>query len=190
MRTSRLLFLLVIPLVCLLTIGIYFLPPVHSRLAWRLDELVLRIKYTFNPPGEAVFVPQQAGTQGVDTALSPTPSSTALPPSPTPAQTDIPPTPGVDSPTPMPTVVPTVTSTPLPESVQLKGVIYEDQHGRLNYCAPANLSWSFVSGLAGERTDDGRPVLKPDQRDKNVMPAEMAWYVEARPTSRWSAAWR
>ncbi len=173
MRTSRLLFLLVIPLACLLTIGLYFLPPVHSRLAWRLDELVLRIKYTLNPPGEALFIPQQAGTQGGATALAPTPSPTSLPPSPTPAvpQTD-------DPPTPFPTVIPTITPTPLPERVQLKGVIYEDQHGRLNYCAPANLSMALSYWDWQGNRDVVGPVLKPDQRDKNVMPAEMTWYVE------------
>jgi hypothetical protein len=180
MRASRLLFLLVIPLVCLLSIGIYYLPPVHSRLAWRLDELVLRIKYTLNPPGEAVFIPQQAGTQVVETALPPIPSPTALRPTPTSAaqQTDDPSTPGVDSPTPMPTVVPTITPTPLPERVELQGVRYEDQHGRLNYCAPANLSMALSYWDWQGNRDVVGPVLKPDQRDKNVMPAEMAWYVE------------
>ena len=173
MRTSRLLFLLAIPLACLLTIGIYFLPPVHSRLAWRLDELLLRIRYTLNPPGEAVFIPQQAGTQLVEIVLPATPSPTTLPPSPTPAaqQTDAPPT-------PFPTVVPTVTPTPLPERVQLQGVIYEDQHGRLNYCAPANLSMALSYWDWQGNRDVVGPVLKPDMRDKNVMPAEMAWYVE------------
>ena len=47
-----------IPLALVLAIGIYYLPPVHSRLAtgaWML--LRTRIIYFFNPPGEAVFQP-------------------------------------------------------------------------------------------------------------------------------------
>lgn len=173
MRISRLFVLLVIPLVCLLTTGLYFLPPVHSRLAWRLDELLLRIRYTLNPPAEVVFVPQQAGTALAPTVQLPTPTATTIPVTPTaaPQQVDSPPT-------AMPTVVPTITPTPLPERVELKGVRYEDQHGRLNYCAPANLSMALSYwDWQGDRDVVG-PVLKPDQRDKNVMPAEMTWYVE------------
>lgn len=173
MRASKLTVLLVLPFACLLAIGAFYLPPVHARLAWRLDELVLRIKYTFNPPGQVVFIPQQAGTQIAETASPPVPSPTSLPPSPTLAALHT-----ASSPTPMPTVVPTITPTPLPGRVELKGVRYEDQHGRLNYCAPANLAMALSYwGWRGDRDVVG-PVLKPDQRDKNVMPAEMAWYVE------------
>ena len=34
-----------IPLVCLLCVLAYFLPPVNDRLAWRVDEVRTRIKY-------------------------------------------------------------------------------------------------------------------------------------------------
>jgi hypothetical protein len=48
-----------IPLALVLMVGVYYLPPVQSRLAWRVDELYSRIKYFFNPPDQAVFQPEQ-----------------------------------------------------------------------------------------------------------------------------------
>ena len=46
-----------IPIALLLGIGIYFLPPVHDRLATRVDLVRTRIVYFFKPPSNAVFVP-------------------------------------------------------------------------------------------------------------------------------------
>src|SRR5512147_2110238 len=51
---------ILIPLVCLCAVVTYFLPPVHDRLAWRVDEAMLRVGYALNPPARQVFVPQQA----------------------------------------------------------------------------------------------------------------------------------
>jgi hypothetical protein len=175
MRKIRLLIGTFIPLLCLCSVLVYFVPPVHDRLAWRVDELVLRVKYSLHPPGREVFVPQQGGTPTVESAVSLefTPTATPSPteePSPTAASTRV-------APTPFPTVVPTTTPTPLPEQVDLKGVVYEDQHGRLNYCAPANLAMALSFwGWKGDRDVVG-PALKPDARDKNVMPYEMVSYV-------------
>jgi hypothetical protein len=57
-------------------------------------------------------------------------------------------------------------------------VVYEDQHGRYNYCAPANLAMALSFwGWKGDRDVVG-PVLKPDPKDKNVMPYEMVDYVQ------------
>jgi hypothetical protein len=82
-----------------------------------------------------------------------------------------------------------VTPTPLPESVILDSVVYVDQHGRWNYCGPANLTMALnFWGWPGDR-DDVAAVVKPGvadpnldfiQRgkwDKNVMPYEMANFV-------------
>src|SRR3990172_730437 len=49
----------ILPVALLLVAGIYFLPPVHSRLAWRLDNLRSRVIYFFKPPNQAVFQPAQ-----------------------------------------------------------------------------------------------------------------------------------
>jgi hypothetical protein len=159
---------MVASLVLLCLAGAVLLPPVRERLAWHVNEITLKVKYALNPPEKEVFVPQQAGTLApTDTRL---PTST---PSPTPVDTPI----SVPTDTPFPTLPPTVPVTPIPESVSLQGVRYEDQHGRLNYCAPANLSMALSYwGWNGNRDVVG-PVLKPDDKDKNVMPYEMVDYV-------------
>ncbi|PWH17666.1 MAG: hypothetical protein DDG59_07765 [Anaerolineae bacterium] len=52
-----------------------------------------------------------------------------------------------------------------------------DQHGLWNYCAPANLAMALSYwGWSGDRLDTGK-WLKPYSKDKNVMPYEMAAYV-------------
>ena len=58
---KRLTFLAVaIPLCLLLAAFVYQLPPVHDRLAWRLEALRAEIRYALNPPEKVVFVPQNA----------------------------------------------------------------------------------------------------------------------------------
>ena len=107
-----------LPLFVLLVIGIYYLPPVHSRLSWRLEDLRTRVVYFFNPPDEAVFQPESqidiesaVATTRVLYEQTLTPEATTTP--------ELGPTP-----------IPTVTPTPLPESTVLDGVVYVDQHGR------------------------------------------------------------
>ena len=150
--------------VLVLAVGVYYLPPVHSRLAWRIDDLRTRIKYYFNPPEQAIFLPtQQSQVDAIVTATlhaleTPTPTATPLPP---------------DIPTPTPTVTPT----PLPKYVILPGVKYEDQHNRWNYCGPANFSMALTFwGWKGNRDVIGQAV-KPNDKDKNVMPYEFRDYV-------------
>lgn len=161
--------------VLLLTVAAYNLPPVHERLSWRVDEVVMKIRTILNPPEQVVFVPQEPASgpgEAGATPVLPTPSATFTPePSPTPTQ------PGPTS-TPAPTLSPTPEPTPLPSRVILKGVRYEDQHNRWNYCAPANLAMALSFwGWKGDRDDTG-PVLKPNNKDKNVMPYEIVTYVQ------------
>ncbi len=176
---KHLIFLAIAIPACLLTTAIaYQLPPIHNRLAWRLDALRSEIKYRLNPPEKAVFIPQQqsAITPDPDTD-TPTPTSIA-------SATPI----GVTA-SPAPSATPTATPPPLPETVSLDGVVYVDQHGRWNYCGPANLTMALKFwGWPGNR-DDVAKVVKPGvsdpnldfiQRgkfDKNVMPYEMANFV-------------
>jgi len=168
MRKSLLLVIIAIPLLCLISVAIYNLPPVESRLAPRLDLLRTRIVYALNPPEEAVFVPQEQATEIITS--SPTPSPTT---SPTATSTPQGPT---DTPAPSPT--PTITPTPIPETVILDGIKYEDQHNRWNYCGPANLSMALTFwGWDGNRDVVGEYV-KPSDKDKNVMPYEMEDFVE------------
>lgn len=78
---------------------------------------------------------------------------------------------------PGPTFIPTATFTPLPQMVELEGVKYEHQHGRLNYCGPANFSMALTFwGWNGNRDVIGKAV-KPSDKDKNVMPYELQDYI-------------
>lgn len=143
---------------------VYNLPFVQDRVGWRVSELRARIKYALSPPEEAVFTPDptlQAMVQTTLSALTPTATLTSTP-----------------GPTQTPTVTPTPTiePTPIPASVQLKGVRHEYQ--KWNNCGPANLSMALSYwGWQGDQRDTAA-YLKPNARDKNVMPYEMAGYVE------------
>jgi hypothetical protein len=173
----------VLPVALFVFVGIYFLPPVHSRLSWRLDTLRSRIIYFFKPPDEAVFRPEQQAdfesilaTTRAEYAQTFTPEALATPF-------------GTTTPDAGPTPLPTITPTPLPATVSLPGVVYVDQHGRWNYCGPANLTMALnFWGWQGDR-DDVAKVVKPGSdnlkknfidrgyEDKNVMPYEMVDFV-------------
>ena len=59
----------------------------------------------------------------------------------------------------------------------LEGIKYEHQHGRLNYCGPANFSMALTYwGWDGNRDVIGKAV-KPTDKDKNVMPYELQDYI-------------
>jgi len=163
----------------LLALLFYQVPAVHDRLAWRVDNAITRIKYTLNPPDQAVFIPGEAGPDRTPTLIPPAsptpdqptpeaaPESTERPTSPTPAET----------------------GTPLPEFVKLDGVTYVHQHERWNYCGPANLTMALnYWGWPGDRDDVARAVKpgvnNPDlsfiqrgRTDKNVMPYEMIDFI-------------
>jgi hypothetical protein len=174
-------FLIAVPIACLLILVagrlLYDFPPIHERLAWRVDNWRAQIKYTLNPPEEAVFLPQdqvekavQATMQAYQPTATPTQTPTDLPslPGPTPTATA--------SPTPAPT------NTPVPGQVRITGVKYEDQHNRWNYCGPANLSMALTFwGWEGNRDVVGAYV-KPEDKDKNVMPYEMEDFVDTQTT--------
>ncbi len=172
-------YLLSIPVLIVLAVLVYNIPFVHSRLAWRIDNLRIRIQYVLNPPEQVVFLPQEqallenqvnAIVNATLTALAPT--STATPIIPTSTQTG-------PTATPLPSASPTPTPPPLPASVRLPGVKYEDQHNRYNYCGPANLSMALTFwGWDGNRDIVGEYV-KTNKDDKNVMPYELQDFVQS-----------
>lgn len=150
----------------LVSIGLYYVPPIHEKLAWRVEDLQTSLYYFFNPPEEVVFVP----TQQDQVSLTPRPSST-----PTIQQTIA--------------FTPTITATPLPERIVLEGVTFVDQMNRWNYCGPANLAMALnFLGWGGTRDDIGGTIkpgvddpsldfIQRSQTDVNVMPYEMVDYV-------------
>ena len=168
-------------LALVLGIGIYFLPPVHSRLAWRLDALRTQIIYYFNPPDEVVFHPSGQTALNVQTAVATTRAEflLTLTPQMTPTLTS----------TPGPTLIPTSTFAPLPNAVSLDGVKYIDQRMGWNYCGPANLTMALSFwGWKGDPHVIAK-VVKPGSGDlsknfvdrgrvdKNVMPYELVDFV-------------
>jgi tetratricopeptide (TPR) repeat protein len=171
-RNKILMVFLIIVAASAFLLAIYFLPPVHSRLSWRISMLRAEIYYFFNPPEEMVFVPGQKGEMSIialtSTATDVPPTAT-LEPSPTP--TDF------VSPTPTETQTPTPTPTPIPAAFQVEGVVYEKQH--FNNCGPANLSMALSYwGWEGDQTVTA-DWLKPNPKDRNVMPYEMVEYVRS-----------
>ena len=142
---------------------IYRLPAVQERVGWRVAELMARIKYSLSPPEEVIFVPEED-------AVSPT--KTATQSTPLPAN----PTPGTLSNLPLPT--PTQTLTPIPKSISLTGIRHEYQ--TWNNCGPATLAMA----LSYWKWDGNQRIIadftKPNPRDKNVAPYELADYVEAK----------
>ncbi len=166
----RLMLVLVIPVFIGLTAIIYQIPLVHEQLAWRIDSLRARIKYTFNPPQKGVFVPGENQGQGENpspTALTTTTSRPTATPQTSP------------TPQPEPTVTaalsPTASPTPLPTLIALTGIEHEYQ--KFNNCGPANLAMSLSYwGWEGDQNITAA-YLKPNQRDKNVMPHKMVAYV-------------
>jgi len=162
-------YLWVTPFALLLMIGAYYVPPIHDRLAWRIDDARTRIKYFFNPPDQAAFAPQSQ--INFDSILATTRAEYLM--------TLTPGVAGTPASTAGPSPTPAVTTTPMPASVALSGVQYEDQHNRWNYCGPANFSMALTFwGWKGNRDIVGKAV-KPSDKDKNVMPYEFQDFIAA-----------
>lgn len=151
----------------LLAVLVYQIPFVRSRLSWRIDGLVTRVRYTFNPPGEAIFNPRGLSDPVIQTTHHPTATSSD----------------------PDSAATPYPTFEPLPSSAFLENVQFVTQQGRWNYCGPSTLAMSLnYWGWSGDR-DDVAETVKPGENnpnmdfiergraDKNVMPYEMENFV-------------
>lgn len=163
-----------IVLLCLLAGLLYQLPPIHDRLAWRVDNLQVQIRRFFNPPEEVVFVPQEM----VDTIVHAT--QTALAASPT--------APVLATETPSPVPLPSLTPTAIPDQIALSGIRHEYQ--QFNNCAPANLSMVLSYwGWTGSQYET-REYLRPSYaiEDKNVNAFEIVDYVQK--NTEYDALWR
>jgi hypothetical protein len=170
----------------LLAVGLYFVPPVHEKLAWRLKNVRNSLIYFFNPPQKVIFQPSQQALPALTSTTGPTATITLTP---------------TPLPTEMATATPTITSTPVPSSVILSNVPFVDQMGRYNYCGPSNLTmaleywgWKGDPGSVYAPRDQVGTVIKPgvgdlnlnfidrSQSDVNVMPIEMVDFVNEQTT--------
>lgn len=158
--------------------GIYRIPAVYNRVNAKWVEVSTQVTYFFNPPDEAIFVPQEQFQ--VALVVQATLSAMTKEASPLSTATE-PPEQGVS--------IPTITPTPLPQKVILEDIEYVDQHFRWNYCGPANLTMALKYwGWDGNR-DQIAEVIKPGEADPdldfiqqgrsdvNVMPYELTKFV-------------
>ncbi|PKN90561.1 MAG: hypothetical protein CVU45_02205 [Chloroflexi bacterium HGW-Chloroflexi-7] len=153
-------------ILALLVIGgiVLALPPVWSRVSYYTNKIYTEIYYKINPPQAVIFNPSESTPDEMATAVKATMNALVTP------------TTAVNSPTPEPTLAPTPTRMPQPPSIYLAGTRTEAQ--MWNNCGPATLSMalSFWQWTGGNQ-EDTAAVLKPNNRDKNVMPYEMLDYV-------------
>jgi tetratricopeptide (TPR) repeat protein len=164
-------------LLCLASVVLYNLPPIHERLSPRLASLRVQVRRMINPPEQVVFIPQEQLDVIVQSTLNamtspPTATSTTAP-NHTPTPTEL-----SDTSTPAPSPTATPSPTPLPAQVLLTGIEHEYQS--FNNCGPANLSMtlSFWDWIGDQR--DTAAYLRGGEYDKNVMPGEMVAYVNER----------
>ncbi len=147
-----------------IVIVLFSVPSLREKVLWKVDQWKIQVDYALNPPEAVVFVPDAEQIESTPIPLT-TPTQTIQPTA----------THTVDA--LLSTATPTLEPTPLPSVVKLDGITYQDQHGLWNYCAPANLAMQLSFwGWEGDRLDTGQ-VLKPFEKDKNVMLYEMADFV-------------
>lgn len=150
---------------------ILFLPPVWSRVTYHVQEIYTTIKYKLFPPEKVIFVPGESTPNQVATAVQATFSALVTP------TAQLTPTPIQFTPTP------TVTPIPLPSSILLTGIRQEPEEW--NNCGPATLAmylsywkWQFPGDQSNKSPQDNiAPIVKPNSRDKNVMPYELENYI-------------
>jgi tetratricopeptide (TPR) repeat protein len=162
--------------VCLLGVLVYNLPPVHERLAWRVDSLRVQVRRFFNPPEQVVFTPQEQVEAMVEATL--TAATSISTPTILPSATE----------TQLASSTPSLTPTPIPAGALLSGIRHEYQ--QFNNCAPASLSMVLSYwGWTGSQYDT-RAYLRPsfETDDKNVNPFEIVDYVEK--STGYDALWR
>ena len=150
--------------VIILGICLLFIPSIWSRVAYHASDLYGKVKYALFPPENALFVPGKSTADPlVETAAHATLAAMATStPQPTATIQQITPT-------------PTNTPIPLPAKAYISGGKQEMEEW--NNCGPATLSmylsyWGWVG-----TQDDIAPIVKPNSRDKNVMPYELEDYL-------------
>jgi len=180
MQKNRKRTLLIIGAVVALLAVLISLPPVWSRVVYHSRAAYTSIKYWLKPPSEAVFIPSTEKTPVDPQDSDPNTASASNGQS----MTDPAATP--DAATIEATTAPVVTPTPFPESVLLKGFTCEAQ--LWNNCGPATLSMYLSYYNWGKSQVAAASVLKPNERDMNVMPYEIVDYVNENTGVR--ALWR
>lgn len=150
-------FVFALPVLALL---LYQLPPVKTRLDWRVDVALTYLRNVVDPAGEMPTpLPQPALAITFNPTASPTAGEAAE----------------TSTPTTGPAPTRTPSPTPLPRSVNLGAPEWEKQTP--NNCGPATLSLYLKTfGWEGDQEDISL-LLKPQTDDRNVNVEELVYYV-------------
>lgn len=190
MNKQKKIWVLIIVILLAVTIS---LPPVWSRIDYHSRVVYRNVKYWLNPPSEVVFVPSSNEDGVVSTSAlaiidsdTPTPESpTELPTTPDRSTSEVILTP-TPNPSPTPTNTPQPTPTPLPTYALLTGIMCERQF--MNNCGPATLSMYLSYYDWGKNQLTTGAAIRPNAKDVNVMPYELADFVNEHTEKR--ALWR
>ncbi|NPA06462.1 MAG: tetratricopeptide repeat protein [Chloroflexi bacterium] len=152
-----------------LSMALYAWPPVHTRLAWRVEVARTWLRMALHPVDNNPLAARPTLTFATPT---PTPTMTA---SPTPKPHTPTATPQA-TPTPTASPTPTPTPTPLPPSAQVPPMPRWFQQ-TVNNCGPATLAFYLQWwGWKGTQDDIAR-VIRPNLKDRNVNVEELVLYV-------------
>ncbi len=151
-------------LLVILAVLAYQLPPIHRRLAWRMDLAMTYLRGIVYPVGP------------VPTPLKPIDQPTVDPTGELPDLSAVTATPTSLPPTPLsPTLSPLPSPTPVPAAVTLPAPAYEQQ--TMNNCGPASLAMVLrFYGWDGKQADIAS-LIKPLDDDRNVNVEELVYYV-------------
>ncbi len=166
MRKPNLIRIVWFPAVLMVLMGLlYWFPPIHSRLSWRVDFALAYLRGVVNPVAQ---VPTPLPPPAISVTSLPEPTATQ-PASPTP-----PPPTG----TPQATPTATLSPTPIPGAVSMPAPAWEKQD--INNCGPATLAMYLrYYGWEGDQFDIAE-MLKPQREDRNVNVEELVYYTRTR----------
>jgi len=152
----------ILPAVVLAAWLLYQFPPLHQRLAWRVEAAVTYLRGAIAPAGPLPTPLPTLTPSGVQPSAAVTAAMTA-----TPTAT---PTAALQA-----TALPSATPTPLPAAVSLPSPAWEKQD--MNNCGPASLAMYLrMYGWSGDQFDISE-IIKPVPEDRNVNPEEMVYWV-------------
>lgn len=154
-------------LLVILAVLAYQLPPIHRRLAWRMDLAITYLRGIVYPVGP-VPTPLKPIDQPTVDSTGELPNLSAV----TATPTSLPHTPL------SPTLSTLPSPTPIPAAVTLPAPAYEQQ--TMNNCGPASLAMYLrFYGWDGKQVDIAS-LIKPLDDDRNVNVEELVYYVRNR----------
>lgn len=152
---------MLLALAAILSLAIYWIPPIHSRLSWRVDFALAYLRNLVDPVQP---LPSPVPQSGAPLAAVGLPTATPFPTSTVSSAQSV-----KASPTP------TLSPTPRPAAQSLPSPRWEKQD--INNCGPAALAMYLrFYGWQGDQTTI-TDIIKPQREDRNVNVEELAYFV-------------